>query len=47
MKNCYDSKYDSLCGKGQHVIRKYVTITRVIKITAIFPNQIINDTDTN
>lgn len=42
MKNCYNSKYDSLCGKGVHVIRKYVTLMRVIKSQNISPNQLLS-----
>lgn len=33
MKKCYNSKYNSLCGKGVHVIKKHVTLVRVIKRT--------------
>lgn len=41
MKNCSNSKYDRLCGKGVHVIRKYVTLIR-IKSQNIFPNQLLS-----
>lgn len=37
MKKCYDTKYDNLCAKGLHVIRKHVTLMRVIKKTVYVP----------
>lgn len=37
MKKCYDTKYDNLCAKGLHVIRKHVTLMRVIKKTVHVP----------